>query len=105
MPAPTIDQVHQYVGTEHTRSDVEQAYRGEKANQSRRCRVPADDAEWPDDLAEALNRRVLAALALKGVPLGVEVSVSETGVAATRVGGLDPVVRRLEAVHVKKIIG
>lgn len=82
------------------------AFAAEKAAQARRCRVPAADAtEWPDDLAEALYRRVAVNLALRPLPLAVQAQISEAAVATTRVGGGDPEVRRLETPYRKLVMG
>ncbi|MFC6153655.1 hypothetical protein [Nocardioides yefusunii] len=105
MTAPTPDQAHKYVGrADYTLAEVTTVLAAERAAQARRCRVPTE-GEWPADLVEALLRRTLAALAMRANPLGVAVSVTDFGVSTDRVGGLDPVVRRLEAPHVKLVLG
>lgn len=48
------------------------------------------------DLAEALARRVATNLANRNLPLGVQTQVAEFGSTATRVGGRDREVTRLE---------
>lgn len=52
---------------------------------------------YPYDLAEALARRVATNLANRNLPLGVQTQVAEFGSTATRVGGRDREVTRLEA--------
>lgn len=67
----------------------------ETAAQASAVRVP--EAGYPADLFEALCRRVAHTLATRPLALGVQMELSETAVATTRVGGLDAEVRRLEA--------
>lgn len=104
---PTEAQVVAYVAPSSSAdaAEVGSAYAAEKAAQARRCRVPADDAVWPADLAEALLRRVAHNLALRQLPLGVQASISEVGVQTNRVGGTDAEVRRLEAPFRKVVLG
>lgn len=99
MAAPTTDDVLAYLGEDvsWTPVEVDSAYRAEKASQARACAVPADDEEWPADLAEALCRRVAANLAVRALPLGIQASMTEMAVSTTRVGGGDREVERLEA--------
>lgn len=107
MSAPTEEDVQDYLGpdTGWSTTDIGSAYSAEKAAQAARCRVPADDAEWPADLVEALKRRVAVNLALRSLPLGLQALMSEGGVAQTRVGGGDSEVRRLEAPHRRLVVG
>lgn len=107
MTAPSTEDVETYLGTDNgwDAEAIASAYSSEKAAQAARCRVPADDAEWPADLAEALCRRVAANLALRSLPLGLQATLSEGGVAQARVGGGDPEVRRLEAPHRRLVVG
>lgn len=101
MAAPTLEEVHEYVGfveqTGWSPAEVESAYLAEKTAQASLCLVPADDAEWPADLAEALCRRVAANLAVRALPLGFKASMSEMAISTARVGGDDREVERLEA--------
>lgn len=76
-------------------SDLAKALAAEKAAQARRCRVPADDGQWPEDLAEALMRRVMRNLGMRNLPLGIQ----DSDAGGIRVGGTDPEIRRLEAPH------
>lgn len=55
----------------------------------------------PSDLAEALKRRVARNLAMRSLPLGVQ--SDELG--ATRVGSVDPEVRRLEGPYRRLAVG
>ncbi len=109
MPAPTIGDVEDYLGDGSPWLGetpwVEAAFAAEKAAQRSVCRVPADDATWPDDLAEALLRRVVHNLELRNLPLGVQASAAEAAVAITRVGGTDAEVRRLEGPYRKRVVG
>jgi hypothetical protein len=95
---------------------VSAALAAETAAQAKACRIPQSlsDPEdpvsdlvdhYPPDLAEALCRRVASNLANRNLPLGVQVSVSEAGGSATRVGGLDREVNRLEAPYRKVLFG
>jgi len=95
---PNLEKVKAYLGATTVNDDVEiaSALASETAAQARRCRVPADDAGWPADLAEALCRRVAVNLANRALPLGLQSAISEVGVAQARVGGDDREVRRLE---------
>lgn len=107
MPAPTAEEAYAYLGPDTSASEEEaaSAFESERASQAHRCRVPADDAEWPADLVEALFRRVAHNLALRALPLGVQATISDGGVATNQVGGLDPEVRRLEAPFRRLVVG
>ncbi|WP_028654878.1 hypothetical protein [Nocardioides sp. J54] len=99
MSAPTVPEVQAYltsIGLTPQPLTVENAYEAEKAAQARVCEVPADGADWPADLAEALCRRVAVNLTVRGLPLGVQASISEAAVGIARVGGGDREVDRLE---------
>lgn len=90
--------------------DVKAALAAETAAQARRVRLPVDpDPEdpqpYPDDLAEALCRRVAHNLALRALPLGVQASITDGAVATTRVGGSDAEVARLEAGYPRLVMG
>ena len=65
MAAPTVTELKAYLGaSSYSDDDLGAALAAEKAAQSRKCRVPADDATWPEDLTEALCRRVARNLAI-----------------------------------------
>jgi hypothetical protein len=106
MSAPDLDAVKAYIGGEITRTDgeISGALAAEKAAQSARCVVPADDAEWPADLAEALLRRVFRNLVVRRIPLGYKADLSEAAVATTRIG-TDGEIVRLEAPYRKLVVG
>lgn len=102
MPAPTIPAVQAYLtamGNDSSETEVSEAYAAEKAAQAQLCTVPADDGLWPADLAEALKRRVAVNLTVRGLPLGIQASITEAAVGIARVGGTDREVQRLEAPH------
>jgi hypothetical protein len=107
MAAPTAADVTTYLGsdTSYETEEIESALAAEKAAQKRRCRVPADDAEWPADLVEALCRRVHRNLAMRGLPLGLVVDAADDGQSATTRVGSDIEVRRLEAPWRRVVMG
>lgn len=82
----------------------------ERSAQAARCRIPVDpeiEGEtfvYPAELDEALFRRVARNLAIRGLPLGVQASISEAAVAVTRIGD-DAEIRRLEAPYRKRVVG
>lgn len=92
-------------GSVWTEQEISAALAAEQAAQAARCRVPAEDDDWPADLLEALCRRVAHNLALRGLPLGVQATISEAAVAQTRVAGTDAEVARLEAPHRRLVVG
>lgn len=106
MPAPDVADVMTFLGdTEFDEPEIELALAAEKAAQATRCRVPADDADWPADLAEALCRRVMRNLKTKALPLGVEpFTIDDVTVATTRVGS-DFETKRLEAPYRRLVVG
>lgn len=104
---PSVEIVTEYLGedVDAEESAIASAYAAELSSQAARCRVPAVDVVWPQDLVEALCRRVAHNLALRNLPLGLQAAMIEGGVAQTRVGGLDAEVRRLEGPYRKLVIG
>lgn len=104
MP-PDLTAVKAYLGASNAWTDpqISAALSAETAAQARACRfpadppAPADPLPYPADLAEALFRRVAHNLALRGLPLGVQASITDAAVATNRVGGRDAEVARLEA--------
>jgi len=105
MAAPDLTAVKAYLGdSSYSDQDISDALAAEKAAQATVCRVPADTDTWPDDLTEALKRRVRRNLAMKQLPLGLSTSVSDSAVQTVRVGS-DPEVRRLEAPHRRLGVG
>lgn len=104
MAAPTFTEVDDYLGeTSVTEQELSSALAAEKKAQAKVCRVPADDAEWDEDLTEALCRRVARNLALRGIPLAVLQGDAEAGSLIPP--GRDPEVRRLEAPFRKLVFG
>lgn len=92
---------------------VESALNAEVLNQLGRVTLPTvlegDPAvevpTYTDDLLEALHARVARRLVLRGLPLGVSPTATDSAIAVTRVGGLDAEVGRLEAPHRKVVLG
>lgn len=100
MPAPSVEDVQTYLGFQDSpwgRAEIQSALSAEQSAQSLVCIVPADGADWPADLTEALCRRVAHNLAVRRNPTGVETAESEFGTTQLRVGGNDAEVNRLEA--------
>jgi hypothetical protein len=105
---PTLAEVKAYLdstqaGLSATYSDpvLTDAIAAETAAQARKCRVLAN---YPDDLRQALYRRVQRNLAMRGLPLAVLQGDAETGSSAFLPGN-DPEVRRLEGPHRKLVAG
>lgn len=101
---PDVAALKAYLGplaTGKTDQVLQSALSAETSAQAARCRVPVDPAAFPDDLAEALCRRVARNLAMRNLPLGVQVDE----MTSTRIGSSDPEVRRLEAPYRKLVVG
>lgn len=96
---PDLSAVWAYLGEDHsyTSEEVGNALAAETAAQARRCRVPV---HYPDDLAEALKRRVARNLAARSVPVATFTSF-EGGGTSSRVPYVDAEVQRLEAPYLK----
>jgi hypothetical protein len=106
MAVPGVDELKEYLGaSSYSDDELGAALAAEKASQKSRCRVPADSADWPADLAEALKRRVARNLAMRGLPLAVLQGDAELGTPGLRLPGQDPEVRRLEAPWRKLVMG
>lgn len=113
---PDLTAVKAYLGTDHSWSDseIESALAAQVGDQAKKVRFPdpatqdpAQDPTWvPDALAEALCRRVAVALAMKPLPLGVQVTLSDTSAAVTRIGSpsMDVLVRDLETPYRKRFL-
>lgn len=109
MAYPTLPEVKVYLGAAaqtYTDAAITAALTAETAAQAAVCRIPAaagdpPEVTLPDDLEEALMRRVARNLAMRRLPLGVQ--TSET--ATTPLGTNDPEVRRLERPHRKVRVG
>lgn len=109
MPtAPDLEAVKGYLGTavsSYTDTELQSALDAETAAQGKVCKIKDEWTEYPADLAEALFRRVHHNLALRGLPLGVQATITEAAVATNSVGGTDAEVRRLEGPYRKRIVG
>lgn len=115
MSTPTLEACTAYLGDDvsWTPEEIEDAYDAEVRSQRNRCKIPRvevdvdhpDGRDYPDDLVDALYRRVAHNLALRALPLGVQANATDAAVAVTQVGGLDAEVRRLEAPYRKRALG
>ncbi|MGH3499952.1 MAG: hypothetical protein ACRDQA_03470 [Nocardioidaceae bacterium] len=114
MPTyPSAQEVLTYLDGQGSTADldtVSRALAAEIAAQARVCRIPIDadpddPQPLPDDLAEALKRRVAHNLELRQLPLGLQATLSEAGATTNRVGGTDAEVRRLERPWRKVTVG
>lgn len=117
MPAPDAEYVTAYLnnhddtnpGLSWTDEAIAAALAAETEAQSRVCTIApewlTEEGAYPADLAEALCRRVAHNLALRALPLGVQTTLTDGAVAATRVGGSDAEVRRLEAPYRRLVLG
>lgn len=96
---PTLTQVRAYLdtngGTSATDASIQEALDAEADAQRRHCYVPA---VYPNDLREALKRRVARNLAARAVPLA-QVNSFEGATVQTRVPRVDAEVARLEGPH------
>jgi hypothetical protein len=95
VPAPSVGDIKVYLGqSSFTDDQLESARAAELKAQSRVVRQPAVDADWDEDLAEALKRRVARNLAMRGIPLAMFSGDPDGGSLIPP--GRDPEVRRLE---------
>lgn len=100
---PTTNDVANYLregAASWVTADLQDALDAEAAAQRSVCRVRA---VYPDDLRQALLRRVQRNLALRQLPLAVHQGDAEAG--PMLLPGRDPEVRRLEAPHRKLVFG
>lgn len=101
---PDLDELRDYlkieIGDTSRDDDITSALAAETDAQRSVCRVPA---AYPNDLREALHRRVARNLALRALPLAVLRGDAEAG--NTILPGRDPEVRRLEAPWRKRKMG
>lgn len=108
MPPTTAD-VKAYLASAgpHSWTDeqISDALYAEMAAQANVCRIREDWTFYPDDLIQALYRRVAHNLALRALPLGVQATVTEVGALNTYVGGTDAEVKRLEAPYRRWVMG
>lgn len=106
LTPPTLPEITAYLGDSNSwdTDAIGEAYAAELVAQANACRLPAE-GPYPDDLRDALGRRVAHNLALRDLPLGVQANITDMAVATTRVGGTDAEVRRLEAPYRKVMFG
>jgi hypothetical protein len=109
MPAPTIDDVEDYLAFDScgddpswTRGQIESTLAAETAAQAAVCRIPTP---MPADLNEALCRRVAQNLSFQALSATGLVTLVDSSLAAMHAAGLDPMVRRLEAPYRKHVVG
>ncbi|WP_409074070.1 hypothetical protein [Micromonospora chalcea] len=101
---PTTDDVAVYLregAASWDTADLQDALDAEAAAQRSICRV---GAVYPADLRQALLRRVQRNLAMRQLPLAVQMWDAEGG-GGTVLPGRDPEVRRFEAPYRKLVIG
>lgn len=99
---PDVSAVAEYLGDLSASSaEIADAYAAEVAAQAARCRIPAD---YPDDLGQALKRRVARNLAARRVPVAQFTSFEGLG-TVVRVPQLDAEITRLEAPHRRLTVG
>jgi hypothetical protein len=90
---PDLSAVKSYLGdTSATDEEISDALAAETQAQARVCTIPAD---YPDDLAQALKRRVARNLAARSVPVATFTSFEGGGTSA-RVPMLDAEIARFE---------
>jgi hypothetical protein len=85
-----------------TDDEVEDALAAEAAAQRAVCRVPA---AYPDDLRQAVLRRVAVNLAKRALPLAIQQGDAEAGTSNLYVPGRDPEVRRFEGPYRRMTVG
>lgn len=102
MAIPDLTAVKNYLGTTSwTDAEISGALAAETAAQAKACSIPP---VYPDDLAEALKRRVARNLAGRAVPVATYTAF-EGGATTTRLPMTDPEVKRLEAPYRKLVFG
>lgn len=98
---PDLAAADAYLGDNSwTDDEIEDALDAEAAAQRSVCDIPA---AYPDDLRQALLRRVARNLSMRKLPLAVLAGDAENG--STVLPGRDPEVRRLEAPFRKMVVG
>jgi hypothetical protein len=99
---PDLTKVKTYLGdTSWSDDEITDALTAEAAAQRSRCRIPAN---YPDDLAQALKRRVARNLAARAVPVATFTSF-EGGATSSRVPMLDAEITRFEAPYRRRKVG
>jgi hypothetical protein len=101
---PTPADVIAYLGDQNAweEAQVTAALDTELAQAANRLTLPETDEDWPDDLREAMFRRVARNLATRGLPLGIQPGVDGN---AIRIGAWNAEAERLEAPFRKVVIG
>lgn len=111
MAVPELGEVLAYIGdTSWSDAEVQSALDAETAAQQRIVRsgyflTDTEDPAYlayPDDLAEALKRRVARNLEMRGLPLSVQTGDIEAPASIPR---LDPEIRRYEYPHRRLPVG
>ena len=100
---PTVDDVARYLGQSASswdRGTLQDALDAERSDQRARC---GERAQYPDALRQALLRRVARNLAMRRLPLAVNVGDADGG--SLVLPGRDPEVRRLEAPYRRLVVG
>ena len=101
---PNLEAVKEYLssngGTSQEDDTIEGALAAETRAQARVCRIPAT---YPEDLGEALMRRVARNLAARQVPIA-QITSFDGGQQVSRVPSWDNEVRRLEGPFRKVIL-
>lgn len=96
MTEVDLQHIRSWVGVPTTSvsdEQLQQVVDAESRSQARICRVPAEPAPYPQDLEQALYRRVARHLAAKSIPTGL-VGVGEYG--PSRLPYFDAEIERLE---------
>lgn len=111
LPTPEFLRSWVNVPAEYLPEDqLDLMYRAALGKVSTTCRVPLDEdgntdttsAAWPDELVEAILRRVQREIAAKNLPLGYLDQASEYGPA--RIPAYDVLIEELEGHHRKVVV-
>jgi hypothetical protein len=100
---PVVADVADYLGQNAgswSTDQMQRALNAERSAQRARC---GERAAYPDDLREALLRRVQRNLAMTRLPLAVQTGDADGG--STVIPGRDPEVRRLEGPYRRAVMG
>ncbi len=108
MSMPTLYDIKEYLMFNHcgtttwTDYQIATTLEAEATAQAVACRVPEP---MPEDLAEALRRRVAHNFALQVLATDRSLTLVASAIATAQSGGLDPMVRRLEAPYRRLCVG
>lgn len=98
---PDLEMVKEYLDeSSETDEAIQGALTAETRAQARVCNIPAD---YPEDLAEALMRRVARNLAARKVPIA-QITSFDGGQQTSRVPARDNEVQRLEGPYRKTVL-